>query len=120
MNTVYDLQLTDFAWEDTVSATTADAALSPLGGYPEDSTAWSTAQAEEPSVHGSTGTIVPASNTPFAARNAPLSKPPRAKIIPKADWERFRPIIEELYVAQDLKLSRVREIMAENHGFVAA
>jgi hypothetical protein len=35
------------------------------------------------------------------------------------EWERVRPIITQLYVDQDLKLSDVREIMMEQHDFNA-
>ena len=43
----------------------------------------------------------------------------RTKAIPLSTWENFRPVIEKLYVEEELRLSDVSEIMAQQHGFCA-
>lgn len=43
----------------------------------------------------------------------------RTKAIPLSTWEYFRPVIEKLYVEEELRLSDVSEIMAQQHGFCA-
>jgi hypothetical protein len=47
--------------------------------------------------------------------NAPIRAP---RIDPK-DWERLRPHLEKLYIADDKKLEEVMDIMALNHSFHA-
>lgn len=35
------------------------------------------------------------------------------------DWERYKKIITDLYIVQNEKLTRVIDIMSEDHGFIA-
>jgi Clr5 domain len=57
------------------------------------------------------------------ARNHPgtyhVAPQTRAKIIPKTFWNRYRPIIEDLYVHKGLLLSQVVSRMARDYGFNA-
>ena len=43
----------------------------------------------------------------------------KAKVIPQATWNHFRPFIEKLYVDDGLKLNEVHKVMALRHSFVA-
>jgi hypothetical protein len=111
-NYINPSHLTKFGRDEIVLVTTTRVTFSNFPTHPEPSTSSSTAQAEEGNVNGSTATEGLASSPPSAVQIAPDAAPSRAKIIPKAEWERFRPIIEEMYVTQDLKLSTLREITA--------
>jgi hypothetical protein len=119
VNDTHTPQFVDFGWDELVPAAIIDATFSNLQTYAEPSRATSSAETEERIVHGSTRIEDLTSSISSAAQNTPHATPPRAKIIPKAEWERYRPIIEKLYVAQGLTLSTTREILAEDHGFVA-
>jgi Clr5 domain len=49
--------------------------------------------------------------------NRVLDRPQDLRQTPR--WNMFRDIIEDLYIRQELKLSRLREIMEEHHQFYA-
>ena len=120
VNNIDASQLSYFGSDETILDTVNEAAFLTLHNDTEPSTSISMAPPEEWFVNGSTSTTDLALNASSAVKTDSYAIQSRAKIIAKAEWERFRPIIEELYVAQELKLSTVREIMARDHGFVAA
>ena len=120
VNNIDASQLSYFGSDETILDTVNEAAFLTLHNDTEPSTSTSMAPPEEWFVNGSTSTTDLALNASSAVKTDSYAIQSRAKIIAKAEWERFRPIIEELYVAQELKLSTVREIMARDHGFVAA
>ncbi|KAN0099896.1 hypothetical protein V8E51_013671 [Hyaloscypha variabilis] len=120
VNNIVASQLIYFGSDEIIPDTVNEAAFLTFHNDIEPSTSISIAPPEEWFVNGSTSTTDFAPNASSAVETDSYAIQSRAKIIAKAEWERFRPIIEELYVAQELKLSTVREIMARDHGFVAA
>lgn len=60
-----------------------------------------------------------ASHSYYATDPLPIAAPDRRIIPDQDDWERYKSVIEDLYMRQNLNLSQVRNVMESDYGIRA-